>query len=166
MTSPDGSAFWTFSVQVYASKAVETACLDLQDQGLNVNLALWIVWNCLSGRDPRPALGQAIARSSQFNTQIVQPLRLARDNLKSPPDFIEADAARALRKSVLSNELEAERLEQLSLETLSADCPKHEAGTELEDFTEDCLQTYVKAVGVKVQTTNFTQHIFSVAKIV
>ena len=158
--------FWDFSISVYAHKEVEAACLELQRHGLSVNVALWIVWTCLYGRDPRAALGQAIDQSALFGAQVIQPLRQARAGLKPPPGFIEDEDGQALRKSILSVELEAERLEQTSLERLSWVCPEHQSNNALAELALGCLNTYAERLGVTAPTTKFIEVIFSTAKIV
>ena len=110
--------FWNFSLAVYPGSGVKAACLALQDAGLDVNLALWIAWHAAHGRDARPGLEAALALSADWCTRVVKPLRAARDALKSPPDYVDTDAAAALRKAILSAELEAERLQQMALETV------------------------------------------------
>ncbi len=121
MTAAPG--FWPFSKAVYAQEGVKEACLDLQAAGLDVNVALFIVWAIATGRDPGPVMGDVLARSALWRSSVVQPLREARDQLKPAPDFVDAEAAAALRKAILKSELEAERLQQAALEPLAALCP-------------------------------------------
>lgn len=121
MTAAPG--FWPFSTAVYAQDGVKEACLDIQAAGLDVNVALFIVWAIATGRDPGPVMGEVLARSALWRSSVVQPLRTARDQLKSGPDFVDAEAAAALRKAILKSELEAERLQQAALEPLAALCP-------------------------------------------
>jgi len=56
--------FWNFSVRAYARSGVKSACLTFQSAGLDVNVGLWIIWICVNGRDPGPALDQAVALSA------------------------------------------------------------------------------------------------------
>ena len=119
----EAPGFWPFSKAVYAQEGVQPACLALQAAGLDVNIALFTVWTIATGRDPAPVTGEVLARSSLWRGAVVQPLRDARDGLKPAPDFIDAEAAAALRQSILKTELEAERLQQAALEPLAALCP-------------------------------------------
>ena len=112
-------SFWDFSLAVYAVDGVKEACLALQDEGLDVNMALWIVWIAATGRDARPALQAALERSEAWSAAVVRPLRAARDGLKPAPDMVDADAAQALRRAILAVELEAERLQQEALQALA-----------------------------------------------
>ncbi len=157
--SPRRVSFWDFSKAVYGQPGVQEACLALQDGGLDVNLGLWIVWTVIYGRDPGPAIGAAVDRSALWSAEVVKPLRAARTGLKFPPDFVEADAAAALRKTVLGAELEAERLEQLALEGLSQSCPEHQAD-DLRGLAFARLEAYALKLGATVPTKVFIQSIF------
>jgi uncharacterized protein (TIGR02444 family) len=116
-------AFWAFSKAIYGQDGVEDACLGLQTAGLDVNIGLFVVWALATGRDPEPVMGEALRRSALWRSQVVQPLRDARNHLKAAPDFVDAGQAGALRKAVLKAELEAERLQQAALEPLASLCP-------------------------------------------
>ena len=165
-SAPARQSFWDFSLSVYAEEAVKSSCLELQDKGLNVNLSLWIVWTCLYGRDPRAALGQAIEQCALFNTQIVQPLRQARSNLKRPPDFVTAEAAEALRQSILARELDAERIEQSYLEALAHICPEHEAAETVSTLIQESITAYLQRLGLRVETATFIENVLKASKIV
>lgn len=166
------SAFWDFSIEVYGGAGVKPACLALQASGLDVNVALWTVWSVLNGRDPGPALGQAVALSAHWSTMVVKPLRQARTHLKPAPAFVEPGAGHSLRQQILKAELEAERLEQLALEPLAACSPEHglsathdEAG--LAQLACQRLHDYAARCGVTAQATQaFVEAIFQTRKIV
>jgi uncharacterized protein (TIGR02444 family) len=121
MKAPPG--FWPFSKAIYAQDGVKQACLGLQAAGLDVNVALFVVWTIVTDRDPGPVMAEVLERSALWRSSVVQPLRDARDGLKPAPDFIDADAAAGLRKAILKAELEAERLQQAALEPLAMLCP-------------------------------------------
>jgi len=152
-------AFWDFSKAVYTQNGVQPACLALQEGGLDVNLALWIVWTVVYGRDPGPAIGAAVERSALWSAQVVKPLRAARSGLKYPPDFIEPGAAAALRKTVLAAELEAEHLEQLALEGLSQSCPEH-GGEDLRSLALTRLEAYAARLGAAAPAARFIETVF------
>jgi hypothetical protein len=43
--------FWTFSLEIYSSKAVQEACVELQDvSGVDVNVMLYVLWLADRGR--------------------------------------------------------------------------------------------------------------------
>ncbi len=152
--------FWNFSVRAYARSGVKSACLTFQSAGLDVNVGLWIIWICVNGRDPGPALDQAVALSARWNARVVKPLRQARDTLKSTPKEIDLDAGLALRNAVLNAELEAERLEQLALGALARSCPEH--GSErLETLVMSRMQDYAARLGVSAVVTDlFVENVF------
>ena len=116
-------AFWAFSLAVYARPGVKEACLAFQDQGGDVNTGLFAVWTARQGRDPGAVIGKAGALGRGWAGSVVKPLRAARDALKPAPDYVDAQAGAALRKQILSAELEAERLQQRALAPLAASCP-------------------------------------------
>ena len=152
-------AFWDFSRAVYAQARVQDACLALQAQGLDVNLALWVVWTLVCGRDPGPALGLAIDRSALWSARVVKPLRAARDGLKNPPDFVDGEDAQALRRQVLADELEAERQEQQALEALSRSCPEH-GRSDLRALALTRLKAYAGRLGSAAPVADFVETIF------
>ena len=109
--------FWDFSLKLYASPAVQAACLELQDNsGVDVNVLLYMLWNGANrrqlGREGAKAVLDAV---EAWRTDVVVPLRTARRNLKQPPPAIDAAAAVTLRAIVKKAELEAERLQQAAL---------------------------------------------------
>ena len=60
MSAPPG--FWPFSKAIYAQDGVKQACLELQAAGLDVNVALFVVWTVVTDRDPGPIMAEALAR--------------------------------------------------------------------------------------------------------
>ena len=145
------SAFWNFSVRLYAQEGVKPACLALQSAGMDVNVGLWIVWSSLNGRDPGPA-------------QVVKPLRYARDHLKHPMPSMDGPAALALRKSVLAAELEAEKLEQNALEALTRSCPESDS-VEGRDLALKRVYDYAARLGLSAACAGaFVENVFEAAK--
>ncbi|WP_440958777.1 TIGR02444 family protein [Oceanicaulis sp. LC35] len=158
------SAFWNFSVRLYAQEGVKPACLALQAAGMDVNVGLWIIWACVNGRDPGPALGQAVELSALWSAQVVKPLRGARDHLKHPLSSVDTNAALALRKSVLAAELEAEKLEQQALEALTHACPEIGAA-DRRDLALKRLQDYAARLGSSaVSAGAFVENVFETTK--
>lgn len=151
------AGFWDFSLAVYGSAGVKPACLALQAAGLDVNLALWIAWHGAHGRDARPALDAAMALSADWSTRVVKPLRAARDALKAPPAYADADAASALRQAILRAELEAERLEQFALEAVPGVVPGDGGGRCL---TRACLERYAVRLGAQAPDGHFVESVF------
>jgi uncharacterized protein (TIGR02444 family) len=156
MSTPP-ARFWDFSLAVYPGTGVKAACLALQDAGLDVNLALWIAWHGAHGRDARSGLDVALSLSADWSMRVVKPLRAARDALKSPPDYVGADPAAALRKAVLSAELEAERLQQLALEAVGGAVP---GGVDARALTLTGLEHYAARLGADVPVRAFVESVF------
>lgn len=106
-----GSAFWQFSLRVYAMPGVPPACLVLQDQcGVDVNVALFLLWHGSEGRALAAAeVARVEAEIADWRAAVVVRLREVRRALKE----LEADPAiAALRRQVKQVELESERLQQ------------------------------------------------------
>jgi uncharacterized protein (TIGR02444 family) len=152
--------FWSFSTALYSRPGVKEACLELQEAGLDVNIALWIVWMVITGREPGGALGQAVELSALWRARVVQPLREARDGLKPAPDFVAPDAAAAFRKQVLGAELEGERLQQLALAALSSACPQLSAG-DVPGLCRSRLDAYAARCGPNAPVHRFVETVFS-----
>lgn len=158
------SAFWNFSVRLYAQDGVKPACLALQAAGMDVNVGLWIIWACVNGRDPGPALGQAVEVSTLWSAQVVKPLRQARDHLKFPMASVDVEAAQSLRKSVLTAELEAEKLEQHALEVLTQSCPETGA-SDRRDLALKRVQDYAARLGSSASSAGaFVENVFEATK--
>ena len=115
--NPFYNPFWDFSLKLYASPAVQTACLDLQDgSGVDVNVLLYMLWQASLRRQLTLADAQAVLSGvDTWRADVVVPLRIARRNLKTPPPALDARGAEALRGIVKKAELEAERLQQAAL---------------------------------------------------
>ncbi|MEQ8406049.1 MAG: TIGR02444 family protein [Oceanicaulis sp.] len=163
--APAKPGFWSFSTAVYSRAGVKEACLSLQDAGLDVNVALWIIWTAVTGRDPGPALGQAVALSALWRARVVQPLRQARDGLKPAPECVGAQEAAALRKQILAAELEGERLQQAALAALAPSCPPHADG-DLPALCRARLSSYAEREGASAATGAFVETVFSALKTV
>lgn len=158
------SAFWNFSVKLYGKDGVKPACLALQAAGLDVNVGLWIVWTVMNGRDPGPALGQAVELSALWSARVVKPLRTSRDHLKQPFQGVETEAALTLRQKVLAVELEAEKLEQYALESLAQACPENR-DEDRRTLVLRRLDDYAARCGAPGQTaTAFVENIFETSK--
>ncbi len=121
-TTSDES-FWTWSTSAYERRGVAAALLRLQDDaGLNVNILLWCLW-CAQryGEIPDLVIRKAADITAHWSADVTESLRRARRALKSPPAQADADAAKALRKTLKKAELDAEEIEQAMLERLAAD---------------------------------------------
>jgi uncharacterized protein (TIGR02444 family) len=116
------SLFWRFSLSVYRVAGVQEECLRLQDSaGIDVNLLLLSAFiGAVHGVLPSEQdLRGAIATVAQWQNGVVGPLRATRRALKqlAPPQGVPPLLVQGLRADVKSIELEAERIEQLALES-------------------------------------------------
>lgn len=112
--------FWDFSLKIYASPAVQKACVELQDgSGVDVNVLLYMLWHASEWRTLSDAdVTTVLDAVESWRSDVVVPLRTARRNLKSPPPALDARGVEALRAVVKKAELEAERLQQSALHAL------------------------------------------------
>lgn len=145
MTAPP--AFWDFSLRIYVADGVSDACLALQDHcGADVNLLLYMLWAAERGRRLDRGEVDAVAeRTEAWQRDVVRPLRSARRALKTPLAHWSPEAA-TLRRRIQTNELEAERLQQMMMAALfeseypgQPDEPTAAAAAN--------LQTYATAIG-------------------
>lgn len=117
--------FWDYSISLYQRPGVEDACLELQRRhDLDVNLLLLCCWLGARGIGlDRAAMQRAELAVRAWQVEVIRPLRAVRRRLKAklldpdPTSVHESwpDLAQALRDRVLAVELDAERLEQLTL---------------------------------------------------
>jgi len=115
---------WEFALAIYEMEGVKQACLSIQARyGLSISLLLGAIWTGGQGygRVGATELETTIRRAMEFHRDIIEPLRALRRRLRQdPPAGIERETHR-LRKNILEQELEAERIEQrLFLEDFTA----------------------------------------------
>lgn len=139
--------FWEFSLKLYASPAVQGACLELQDaSGVDVNVLLYMLWQASRGQRLSNAAAQAVVAAVEpWRLDCVVPLRTARRYLKTPPEGFEAGGAEGLRAIVKKAELEAERLQQATLYNLKIDTEP--ARTPLRETAAANMAAYAFALG-------------------
>jgi uncharacterized protein (TIGR02444 family) len=122
------SPLWSFSLAFYRKPGVAEACLALQDRhGIDVNLLLAALFAGARGialeADAWVVLEGAVGA---YHREVVQKLRAARRALKPlelKPLEEHAPVAAQLRSSVKAAELDAEHLEQLTIERTLAAMP-------------------------------------------
>ena len=112
------SAFWRFSLRLYARDGVAPLCLALQDQhGIDVNVLFLLLFLAHHQRQLTPAEVQKIDHAAAaWRTRAVQPLRALRRDLKNGVTGMDATATEALRSEIKRCELHAEHLQQEMLE--------------------------------------------------
>jgi uncharacterized protein (TIGR02444 family) len=115
---------WSFSLRVYALPGVAPACLRCQDDaGADVNVILFLLWQAVAGRDLTDAEIRTIDGAvSSWRVTVVQSLRQVRRQLKD----LTLDQTGVFRNRVKALELEAERLEQETLEAMAGTLPSYE----------------------------------------
>lgn len=141
--SDAASAFWRFSLAIYAQPGVAPACLVLQDQhGRDVNIMLFCCWLGVSGRGRlnRRALELADRAVTGWRHEVVEHFRAARRAVKAAalPD---SDSIYAKAKAV---ELEAERLLQRQLADRA---PPESVGLPTERRLADALANLTLYIG-------------------
>jgi uncharacterized protein (TIGR02444 family) len=123
--APRKSPFWRFSIAFYAVPGVAPACIELQDQaGVDVNVLFFLLWNATQGRAlSAPEVAALDKTIGVWRDLTVIPLRNMRRALKSPPNTVAPDAAETFRNRIKSAELEAERLQQEAMHSLTLTGP-------------------------------------------
>jgi len=109
------TSFWDFSNQLYDRDGISQICLQLQAEfGLDVNLLLFCYWAANFDEMPsEPEWNKILEFSTAWKNNIVQPLRNARNSLKS--EFVSHNddpKYTVLRERIKLDELAAEKLQQ------------------------------------------------------
>jgi uncharacterized protein (TIGR02444 family) len=110
--------FWDFSLRIYGSEGVPSACIALQERrGIDVNLLLFSAWIGESGRGvlAESDLESALAATTAWNHDIVCALRVVRNRLKGGMLPIPMERSDVLRKMILEIEVNSEHVEQITL---------------------------------------------------
>jgi uncharacterized protein (TIGR02444 family) len=115
------SAFWRFSLRFYALPGIGAACIDLQDRcGVDVNVLLFVLFLADRGRAiSREDAARIDAEVRAWREGVVAPLRAVRRSLRTPIGSFDRDTAETLRTNVKQIELEAERMQQETLERMN-----------------------------------------------
>ncbi len=120
----EDEAFWRFSLAFYERPGVAEALIALQDRdGFDVNLVLFALWLGISGRGALggDALAAAEHVAGTLRSEIVEPLRRLRRNLRHHPD----GEVQRLREGVKALEIAGEKLVQERLARLAGiECAK------------------------------------------
>lgn len=136
------SAFWDYSIALYAVEDVAPACLSLQDRyGFDVNLVLFCLWyGSCKGKIPRKTLAEALKLSSHWSKMAVLPLRNVRTAIKKDTQqglVPEAEDIARFRDQVKKLELKAEKIQQQMLERLALKDEASDIGSEDSGQTSD-----------------------------
>ena len=157
-----GNPFWEFSTSAYSQQGVEKALLALQERvGADVNMVLFCVWLAYrrsNGNDLAQHLAGALKLSRDWQKNLVEPVRKARENLKDVidgPDLIGTSrkSATALRERIKANELDLEALQILGLyglvSTGDIETGISDAATQKDD-AQNNLNVYFAACGIEL----------------
>jgi uncharacterized protein (TIGR02444 family) len=147
--SPTPSAFWDFSLRFYAQPGVPAVCLALQDDGgADVNVALYLLYLATLERSLDDATVAGInAAVAAWRDEVVRPLRSARRYLKLPGSAFDSEASADLRSEIKRNELAAERIQQLTLESLFPANSTGDAATNRAEAARVNLHAYSRLRG-------------------
>jgi uncharacterized protein (TIGR02444 family) len=145
------SAFWDFSLRLYARPGVPDACLALQARhGIDVNLLFCCLWLGMAGeRLTKRDVARLAARVRVLHEGVVKPLREARTLLKqiiASEDESLRPALGALRTAIKKSELDAEHVEQV---VLGAALPRRGSGSPSPALAGANAMAYLAAMGVR-----------------
>lgn len=153
---------WDFAVEVYDRDGVKKACLALQNRvGADVNMILFLLWLAESGIGQShfaQVMGAALKLSRDWQRNFVEPLRTARNNLKTYAEShqlsnAQANSVEKLRRDVLASELEMERMQMLALYTIVSDAHSNADDIDSDAAREravNSLNVYFSATGVSL----------------
>ena len=133
--------FWRFSTRIYRLDRVANSCLALQDRfGVDVNMMLFCCWaGTTVGTLPDSSIRAAVAFSTEWSENVVRPLRGVRRWMKSEM------GESPLRDAIKRDELQAERIQQETLEAQVADLPRSTPGSAAVRAN---LDAWLDAVGI------------------
>lgn len=111
------SEFWNYSSQMWSLPEVESICLELQNQhDLNVNLLLFCCW--IGEQQLRLDENQVktLVEAAEPWETVIKPLRSSRDVMKQQLLAMPAELIDQTVKNITEMELNAEHMQQISLE--------------------------------------------------
>jgi len=148
VTRLDPGAFWEFSLAFYSRERVSAACLSLQNRhGADVNILLLCCWLATLGQKVDSAgLHAAIAAVESWRRDVLEPLRSARRAVSDQfPEIAKTDR-QSIRHSVLSVELECERIAQEKIAQAANGQVNTEEGATPLQIASAALEAYLDMV--------------------
>lgn len=114
-TTRAAGEIWALTLTVYAGEGVATACIGLQDRhGVGVSVLLALMG--LAALDyPLPAaqaMDTVLDRAEAWQRRVIEPLRASRRALPDAAPAALAVPAQTVRRALLAQEIETERLQQ------------------------------------------------------
>ncbi|MBC6439668.1 MAG: TIGR02444 family protein [Rhodospirillales bacterium] len=125
------SAFWTYTMGVYGRDGVQPSVIHLQDaRDADVNLLLYAMWTANLGLPAFDSTHVAFlaSRVRAWREAAIEPLRAVRTGMRDGVVHVPEDEAEGLRKQILKLEIEAERIEQLIIESANSEAKGKESG--------------------------------------
>lgn len=157
MNFPD-SAFWDFSIHIYALPQVEQSCLALQNQHqLDVNLMLLALW--LSYEK------QTFLETNQWQQlvsvalpwqEMIKPLRKSRLLIKNSSIAWPSDFQTETRQSLAKIEISAEHMQQLALEKVCESFQTEHSCADLTTLFSDNVTHYLEAINTGIELSSIT----------
>ncbi|MGK0297624.1 MAG: hypothetical protein ACI9XC_001234 [Gammaproteobacteria bacterium] len=116
--------FWNYSIKAYSQDGVPNACLILQDKfELDVNMILFCCWyGITNGNLSKELFCHCHEYCRTWSTKTVKPLRNIRTWLKDhgcTENNHDKNACMSYRDKIKAIELESEKIQQLTLESMS-----------------------------------------------
>ena len=141
--------FWNFSLQLYGTKGVAAACLELQDSyQLDVNLILFCFWHGRAyGAIDQELLLKVIELSRKWGAHVVQPLRSARNWMKLNPH--PNDQFDSLRERIKADELMAEKFQTEQIAGLTKAFNEGRQCVFGNDDTGENIESLLAATGIE-----------------
>lgn len=106
---------WALMLKLYETNGVQPTCLQLQDEyGVGVSVLLSVMILGYLGEPPLTQITteQTLKRAAHWQQTVIEPLRAVRRRLREVAPADQAEAAESLRKSLLSQEIAAEKIQQ------------------------------------------------------
>ena len=155
--------FWAFSGRTYGKPGVAEACLALQDRyGLDVNMLLFCCWyGCTRGPLDEATLDRILSFADPWATHVVRPLRAVRTWMKATgceqAEISESDCT-SLRERIKQLELDAEKLQQDTLQGLVSGTEPYQLETESQLIANASnLMIYLSRLGIAPDTGSRTE---------
>lgn len=111
----DQNTAWALMLKLYDAEGVQPVCLQLQDEfDVGVSALLTVMIIAYLGEPPLTlsTIQQTLKRATQWQQTVIEPLRNVRRGLREVTPADQSEAAEALRKSLLSQEIAAEKIQQ------------------------------------------------------
>jgi len=148
VTRLDPGAFWEFSLAFYSRERVSAACLSLQNRhGADVNILLFSCWLATQGlKVEAPGLHAAIAAVEAWRRDVLEPLRGSRRAVADQfPELAKSDR-QSIKHSMLSVELECERIAQEKIAQAATGQVTPEEGSTPLQIASAALEHYLDMV--------------------